>query len=176
MERLPERIGMKVYDSELREIGKVDGLKYPENATAPGIEPATVDAADRDDATLVEDVVAEAFGREEVPSRCGARCCAMATCTGHEGTVFGDRYILPEQIARMTGDGIQLNVTKDALIKGRIRAGINRSPTGFTGLEMTGSCEAANRMVMGMLAHTLKATQKSVVWVRYTSIHRPPAP
>lgn len=119
MERLPERIevGMKVYDSELREIGKVDGLKYPENATAPGIEPATVDAADRDDATLV-DAVAEAFGREEVPEPLRSQLLRDGYVhLDTKGLFSSDRYILPEQIARMTGDGIQLNVTKDALIK-----------------------------------------------------------
>jgi hypothetical protein len=33
------------------------------------------------------------------------------------GLFASDRYILPEQIARLTADGIQLNVTEDALIK-----------------------------------------------------------
>jgi hypothetical protein len=121
MERLPERIelGMKVYDSELHEIGKVDGLKYPEDAIAPGIEPATVDAADdhRRDNTIV-DAVAEAFGREDVPEP--LRSQLLRDGYVHleaKGLFASDRYILPEQIARLTGDGIQLNVTKDALIK-----------------------------------------------------------
>ncbi len=119
MERLPERIevGMKVYDSELREIGKVDGLKYPENITAPGIEPATVDAADRDESTLVN-AVAEAFGREEIPEPLRSQLLRDGYVhLDTKGLFASDRYILPEQIARMTGDGIQLNVTKDALIK-----------------------------------------------------------
>jgi hypothetical protein len=33
------------------------------------------------------------------------------------GIFARDRYILPEQIARMDAEGIQLNVTRDALIK-----------------------------------------------------------
>lgn len=118
MERLPESIevGMKVFDSELNEIGKVDGLKYPENATAPGIEPAT-SPADADDATLV-DAVAEAFGREDVPEPLRSQLLRDGYVhLDTKGLFSSDRYILPEQIARMVADGIQLNVTKDALIK-----------------------------------------------------------
>ena len=68
MERLPEQIevGMKVFDSELREIGRVEDLKYPENAIEPGVQPATAGIADVRDATLAG-AVAEAFGREDVP-------------------------------------------------------------------------------------------------------------
>lgn len=119
MERLPEQIeiGMKVYDSELREIGTIDGLKYPENATAPGVEPATVDAADREDATLA-DAVAEAFGRDDVPEPLRSQLLREGYVhLDTKGLFASDRYILPEQISRLTADGIQLNVTKDALIK-----------------------------------------------------------
>lgn len=120
MERLPEsiEIGMRVYDSELREIGKVDGLKYPENATSPDVELATVDAAEtREDNTLV-DAVADAFGRQEVPEPLRSQLLRDGYVhLDANGLFASDRYILPEQIARMTADGIQLNVTLDALIK-----------------------------------------------------------
>ena len=121
MERLPDQIqvGMKVFDSELHEIGKVDGLKYPENQTAPEIEPATVDAADNapDNNRLVE-AVAEAFGRQDVPEPLRSQLLRDGYVhLDTKGLFAKDRFILPEQIARMTKDGIQLNVTKDALIK-----------------------------------------------------------
>lgn len=121
MERLPEQIqvGMKVYDSELREIGTVDGLKYPENQTAPGVEPATVDRADDPDRDeTIIDAVAEAFGREDVPEPLRSQLLRDGYVHLDAAGLFArDRYILPEQIARMTADGIQLNVTRDALIK-----------------------------------------------------------
>jgi hypothetical protein len=121
MERLPEQIqvGMRVYDSEHHEIGKVDGLKYPENAVAPGIEPATVDAADdRPDDNVLAEAVAEAFGREDVPEPLRSQLLRDGYVhLDTRGLFARDRYILPEQIARLTADGIQLNVTKDALIK-----------------------------------------------------------
>jgi hypothetical protein len=120
MERLPDsiEIGMKVFDSEHHEIGKVDGLKYPENAIAPDVEPATVDEADeREDSTIIG-AVAEAFGREEVPEPLRSQLLRDGYVHLDANGIFArDRYILPEQIARMDAEGIQLNVTRDALIK-----------------------------------------------------------
>ena len=120
MERLPERIeiGMKVFDSEHHEIGRVDGLKYPENAVAPDVEPATVDEADeRHDNTII-DAVAEAFGREEVPEPLRSQLLRDGYVhLDAKGLFARDRFILPEQIARLEPDGIQLNVTRDALLK-----------------------------------------------------------
>ncbi len=120
MERLPDsiEIGMKVYDSEHREIGTVDGLKYPENAIAPDVEPATLDAADEREDNTILDVVADAFGREEVPEPLRSQLLRDGYIhLDASGLFAADRYILPEQIARLLPDGIQLNVTRDALIK-----------------------------------------------------------
>ena len=120
MERLPDsiEIGMKVYDSEHREIGTVDGLKYPENAIAPDVEPATLDATDEREDNTILDVVADAFGREEVPEPLRSQLLRDGYIhLDASGLFAADRYILPEQIARLLPDGIQLNVTRDALIK-----------------------------------------------------------
>ena len=120
MERLPERIeiGMKVFDSEHHEIGRVDGLKYPENAVAPDVEPATVDEADERHGNTIIDAVAEAFGREEVPEPLRSQLLRDGYVhLDAKGLFARDRFILPEQIARLEPDGIQLNVTRDALIK-----------------------------------------------------------
>ena len=120
MERLPDsiEIGMRVFDSERREIGVVDDLKYPENATAPDINPATPGTIrDPDDNTIV-DAVAEAFGREDVPEPLRSQLLRDGYVHLDASGLFArDRYILPEQIARLDADGIQLNVTRDALIK-----------------------------------------------------------
>ena len=119
MERLPEQIevGMKVFDSERREIGRVDDLKYPENAMDPGVQPATGGIADIRDATLAG-AVAEAFGREDVPEPLRSQLLRDGYVhLDAKGLFASNRYILPEQISRMDADGIQLNVTKDALIK-----------------------------------------------------------
>ena len=120
MERLPEsiEIGMKVFDSEHHEIGKVDGLKYPENAIAPDVEPATVDAADDPEDNTLVSAVADAFGREDVPEPLRSQLLRDGYVhLDAKGFFASGRYVLPEQIARMIPEGIQLNVTKDALIK-----------------------------------------------------------
>ena len=110
---------MKVFDSERHVIGKVDGLKFPENATAPGIEPETLDDADdpRRNETII-DAVAEAFGREDLPEPLRSQLLRDGYVhLDAKGLFARDRYILPEQIARLDAEGIQLNVTRDALIK-----------------------------------------------------------
>jgi hypothetical protein len=120
MERLSEsiRVGMKVFDSEGHHIGKVDDLKFPENATAPDVEIAEVDdVVDSRDATIV-DAVADAFGREEIPEPLRSQLLRDGYIhLDANGLFASDRYVLPEQIARLNAEGIQLNVTKDALIK-----------------------------------------------------------
>lgn len=120
MERLPDSIdiGTRVFDSERHEIGRVDGLKYPENATAPDIEPATVDAADTPEDNTIIGAMAEAFGREDIPEPLRSQLLRDGYIhLDARGLFARDRYILPEQIARVDADGIQLNVTRDALIK-----------------------------------------------------------
>lgn len=119
MERLPEQleIGMKVYDSEMHEIGKIDDLKFPENVTDPGIEVATAEPVDHRDGTIV-DAVADAFGREDVPEPLRSQLLRDGYVRlDAKGLFAADRYILPEQISRLVEGGIQINVTRDALIK-----------------------------------------------------------
>jgi len=120
MERLPEqvRVGMKVFDSEGHHIGKVDDLKFPENAIAPEVEVAEVDEVIDDRDETIIDAVAEAFGREEIPEPLRSQLLRDGYVhLDASGLFAADRYILPEQISGLTDDGIKLNVTRDALIK-----------------------------------------------------------
>ena len=120
MERLPEHveIGMKVFDSERREIGKVDSFKYPENATAPGVDISTTRGmGNRDDSSIVQ-TLAEAFGQEDLPEPLRSQLLRDGYIhLDTHGWFARDRYILPEQITLQDADGIHLNVTTDALIK-----------------------------------------------------------
>lgn len=119
MEQLPENIeiGMRVFDSERRDIGRIDDLRYPENAVSPGVEPATLGAADNADRTIV-DAVANAFGRDEVPEPLRSQLLRDGYIhLDAKGLFATNRYILPEQIMRLDAEGLQLNVTIDALIK-----------------------------------------------------------
>ena len=112
------RVGMKVFDSHGHHIGKVDDLKFPENAIAPGAEVAEVDDVidDRDD-TIV-DIIADAFGREEVGEPLRSRLLREGYIhLDASGLFASDRFVLPEQISGLNAEGVQLNVTRDALIK-----------------------------------------------------------
>jgi hypothetical protein len=119
MQTLPQNIhlGMKVVDSRHKTIGKVDDLRFPENAIDPEVEPADIDGADKPGRNeTILGAVAEAFGREELPE-------ALRDRLLREGyirldTPLGkDRYILPAQIASASNDEVMLNVDKDELIK-----------------------------------------------------------
>ena len=110
-------VGMKVFDSAHKSLGKIDDLRFPENATEPDVEPADIDGTDKSrkpDSIIAS--IAEAFGREELPE-------ALRDRLLREGyirldTPLGkDRYILPEQIASASVDEVLLNVEKDELIK-----------------------------------------------------------
>ena len=120
MERLPEqvRVGMKVFDSEGHHIGKVDALKFPENAVAPGVEVSEVDDVVDDRKETIIDAVAEAFGREDIPEPLRSQLLRDGYVhLDASGLFASDRYILPEQISGLGADGLKLNVTRDALIK-----------------------------------------------------------
>jgi hypothetical protein len=120
MDTLPREIhlGMKVYDSRHKHIGKVDDLKFPENADEPEVIPADIDATDRRDRESIVDTIAEAFDSDPIPEVLRERLLTEGYLRlDADGLFAADRYILPEQIASAAGDEIVLNVEKDALIK-----------------------------------------------------------
>ncbi len=112
------RVGMKVFDSEGHHIGKVDDLKFPENATAPDAEVAEVsDVIDERDDTIV-DVIAEAFGHDDIEEPLRSRLLRDGYIhIDANGLFASDRFVLPEQISGLNAEGVQLNVTRDALVK-----------------------------------------------------------
>jgi len=121
MDILPStlHVGMKVYDSRRKPIGTIDDLKFPENEIDPDVEPAELDASDRNTRpdTLLG-AVAEAFGREEIPEPLRSRLLREGYIRlDTAGLLAKDRYILPSQIATASGDEVMLNVEKDELIK-----------------------------------------------------------
>ena len=112
------QIGMKVYDSLHKHIGKVDDFRAPENATDPEVEVADIDATDKPGHESIVDVVAKAFDDDPIPKVLRDRLLTEGYVRlDVDGLFAADRYILPEQIASTTADGIVLNVEKDKLIK-----------------------------------------------------------
>lgn len=114
------REGMKVYDSDDKEIGTVERVYLGEvspRADERGEGPATARYPNQSENDLVQDL-AKAFDNDQVPDELRARLQRMGFIRlDAKGLFAADRYILPDQIARVSGDKVILNTTKDRLIK-----------------------------------------------------------
>ncbi|HEX4299149.1 MAG TPA: hypothetical protein VHZ56_14105 [Devosia sp.] len=120
MDTLPQniRVGMTVYDSRHKSIGKIDDFKFSENETEPDVEPADIDGTDRRGREGIIASIAEAFGGETLPEALRDRLLREGYIRlDTKGLLARDRFILPDQIASTAGDEVVLNVDKDALIK-----------------------------------------------------------
>lgn len=119
MDTLPNdiHVGMKVYDSRRKHIGKIDDFKFSENATDPGVEPADIDGTDKPRQESLLEEVAEAFGGEQLPEALRAKLLREGYIRLDSGLLAADRYIVPSQIASAAGDEVTLNVEKDQLVK-----------------------------------------------------------
>jgi len=73
--------------------------------------------AEPDNRSLITDI-AEAFRGDDLPETVRARLLHDGFVRmDAEGLFNADRYILPDQIAGVSGDKVTLNVTKDELVK-----------------------------------------------------------
>ena len=109
------RDGMKVVDSEGKNVGKVEFVKMGD----PGA--ATEQGNELQDTGLLGDV-AQAVGGDErepdVPGPMRARLLRSGYLKIDAGVFFGtDRYVSPEQIAHVQGDTVHLHAMKDELVK-----------------------------------------------------------
>lgn len=120
MQTLPRDIhtGMTVLDSARNEIGKVEDFRFSQNEEQPDVVPGDLDATDRrGDGGLMEDI-AEVFDPDDMPEELRERLLTEGYIRlDTRGLFAADRYILPEQIASVSGDELVLNVTRDELIK-----------------------------------------------------------
>ena len=109
--------GMRVFDREHHEIGKVDWVQFgDDDPETPEVEPSGPSGR-RTDATLF-DVLARAFTADNVPEEVRDRLLHQGFVRiDADGLFAADRYVMPEQIASVSGDGMTLNVSKDQLIK-----------------------------------------------------------
>ncbi len=120
------REGMKVYDRNGKDIGKVDRVymgsvsekqdEYGEGASTPSSPGSGTAAPAR--GTIVGNV-ARAFGDdEELPDVLQKRLLREGFVRVEGGGLLGaDRYVTPDQIVSVSGDRVDLRVAKDELIK-----------------------------------------------------------
>ncbi len=110
--------GMKVYDRERHEIGKVEYVRFGDaDPTTPEVEAAAPNTLDDRNPTFV-DILADAFGTDELPEEIRGKLLQQGFVRIDANGLFAaDRYVTPEQISSVSSDGLMLNVTKDELVK-----------------------------------------------------------
>lgn len=110
--------GMRVFDREHHEIGKVEWVQFgDDDPDTTEVEASGPSAGRNDDNTLV-DVIAKAFSTDNVPEELRDRLVHQGFVRIDANGLFAaDRYVMPEQIDSVSGDGLMLNVTRDDLIK-----------------------------------------------------------
>lgn len=114
------REGMKVYDANNAELGKVDfvylGEASPE-AVDSGDVPGTV-SRPMDDANPVVTFARGLLGKDELPDVLRARLLLHGFIhIEGKGLLAHDRYILADQIADAAGDRVMLRATRAETIK-----------------------------------------------------------
>jgi len=109
--------GMRVFDREHHEIGKVEWVQFGDDDPDTLEVEASGPRRDRDDVNLF-DVIAKAFTSDNVPDELRDRLVHQGFVRiDADGLFQADRYVMPDQIDSGSSDGMTLNVTKDELIK-----------------------------------------------------------
>ena len=110
--------GMRVFDRDKREIGKVEYVQFgdddPETVEVESVKPSRPPLRDSLMANIAE-VFAPA---DEIPEEVRRKLLQQGFVRlDADGLFQADRYITPEQIDSVSGDGLTLNVTIDQLVK-----------------------------------------------------------
>jgi hypothetical protein len=110
--------GMKVFDRQHHEIGKVERVQMSDdNPATPEVEAATPGNLRERDNSLIDNI-ADVFAPDELPEDVRARLMQQGFLKlDTRGLFAADRYILPEQIISVSDDEVMLNVSKDELLK-----------------------------------------------------------
>lgn len=110
--------GMRVFDRERHEIGKVEWVQFgDDDPETPEVEATGLsDTRARND-TLIQNL-AEAFRPDDLPDEVRDRLLHQGFVRiDADGLFAADRYVTPEQIDSVSADGLMLNVSKDELLK-----------------------------------------------------------
>ncbi|MBN9310982.1 hypothetical protein [Devosia sp.] len=110
--------GMKVFDRERHEIGKVEYVRFgDDDPDTPEVEAFDLSETDERNDSLLKDI-AKAFASDDLPEELRERLLHQGYVRlDADGLFAADRYIVPEQIEPVSADGLMLNVTRDELIK-----------------------------------------------------------
>ena len=113
------RKGMTVLDPSGAEIGTVEFVHLSdEDPSTPGPKPVTAGPSTREERPSFVEFFADAFRTDDVPEPLQERLLRHGFMRLDASGLFSaDRYVMPEQIASVSGDQVTLAVGKDALVK-----------------------------------------------------------
>jgi sporulation protein YlmC with PRC-barrel domain len=108
---------MSVYDRTGKKIGSVENVQFgDEDLERPGVETSTAQALNATGNDLVEDLAKALKTEEQVPLELRKRLLRYGYIKVDTGILKSDRYASADQIARVTADRIDLDVTMNELI------------------------------------------------------------
>ena len=110
--------GMKVFDREHHEIGKVEYVRFgDDDPDTPEPEASTISDLGERNETIIGNI-AKAFVVDALPDEVQERLLHQGFVRIDANGLFAaDRYIMPGQIDSVSGEGLMLNVTRDQLVK-----------------------------------------------------------
>ena len=113
--------GMDVYDQAGDKIGTVEYVylgAVSEEADKYGTGPATASAPGLGESSIIEDLAKALGAGDHVPETLRERLRRHGFIRiDSTGLFAADRYVMPDQIANVSGDRVTLRVTRDELIK-----------------------------------------------------------
>ena len=108
---------MSVYDRTGKKIGEVRNVQFgDEDLEHPGIETATTRSHPELSDNLVDYVAKALTAEEQIPEEIRNRLQRYGYIKIDTGFLASARYASAEQIADVTGDRVDLNITKDELV------------------------------------------------------------
>lgn len=110
--------GMKVFDRSHKEIGKVEWVQFgDDDPDTPDLEATGISEIYDNDKTLF-DIFAQAFRSDELPEEVRRKLLHQGFVRIDAAGLFAaDRYVTPDQIDSVSGEGLMLNVDKEQLVK-----------------------------------------------------------
>jgi hypothetical protein len=113
------REGMTICDPAGNDIGTVDFVRLSdEDPATPGPEVVTADPLPRDTGNTLIGALADAFRTDDIPDTLRDRLLREGFIRVDVAGLFAaDRYVMPDQIASVSGDKVTLAVDKESLMR-----------------------------------------------------------
>jgi hypothetical protein len=114
--------GMPVYDRTSHKIGTVECVYLGvvrEEASQRGDGPATASSPSSSESSLIEDFAKATVPQDQLPETLRQRLLRQGFLRiDSTGLFAADRYVMPDQIESVSGDGVMLHATRNELLKG----------------------------------------------------------